>query len=125
MSADKYSGLVTAIAVLAAVIYADGGYDKWDAFLGFLGLLLGLKYIPETEEKGKFFIFLVASLLSISVVAMAFFIFQHFPSIREMFSLLSSSSFSTFLGGIALWVAVIRFMPKAISNKWLKRDASR
>ena len=125
MSADRYSGLVTALAVLMVVIYAEGDYEKWDAFLGFIGFILGLKYIPEAEDKGNFFVFLVASLLSISFVAMLFFVFQHSQILRESMPLISNSSFNTFLGGIAVWVGIIRFMPRKISNKWLKRDASR
>ena len=120
MSADRYSGLVTAIAVLAAVIYADGSYDNWDAFLGFIGFVLGLKYIPEATKKGNFFIFLVASLISISIVAMLFFIFEHLPAFRKSMTLISNSSFETFLGCVSISFIVIKCMPESISRKYIR-----
>lgn len=76
LSADRYSALVTVLAVLVAVIYAKGAYDTWDAFLGIVGFVLGVKYIPDANREGAFFVVLVASLLSASLVVMLFSLFD-------------------------------------------------
>lgn len=103
--------LVTVLAVLVAVIYAKGAYDTWDAFLGIVGFVLGVKYIPDANREGAFFVVLVASLLSASLVAMLFFLFERS---------LPFSDFTTFLIGLAIGVAVIKFLPaKAI--RWISR----
>lgn len=80
LAADRYSALVTVLAVLVTVIYAKGAYDTWDAFLGIVGFVLGVKYIPDANREGAFFVVLVASLLSASLVAMLFSLFERSPS---------------------------------------------
>jgi len=111
LAADRYSGLVTVLAVLVAVIYAKGAYDTWDAFLGIVGFVLGVKYIPDANREGAFFIILVASLLSASLVAMLFSLFERS---------LPFSDFTTFLIGLAIGVAVIKFLP-AKAVRWISR----
>jgi hypothetical protein len=111
LAADRYATLVTVLAILVAVIYAEGVYDTWDAFLGIVGFALGVKYIPDANREGALFIFLVASLLSASLVAVLFSLFtRHLPF----------SDFTTFLIGLAIGVAVIRLLPtKAV--RWISR----
>ena len=111
MAADRYATLVTVLAILVAVIYAEGAYDTWDAFLGIVGLALGVKYIPDANREGAFFIVLVASLLSASLVAVLFSLFERY---------LPFSDFTAFLIGLAVGVAVIRLLPtKAV--RWISR----
>lgn len=62
----NYANLVTVIAVLIVVFYTQDKYDVWDAFLGFVGILLGRKYATSLKHSDMLFTFLVASLLALS-----------------------------------------------------------
>jgi len=64
MEADKYAGIVTVIAVILAVIYADGDYDIWDGVLGLLAVVLSLIY-KRSISRDKFTSFLFAFLFSL------------------------------------------------------------
>jgi hypothetical protein len=83
----------------------------WDAFLAIIGFVLGVKSIPDANHEGAFVIVLVASLLSASLVAILFSLFnRHLPF----------SDFTTFLIGLTIGVAVIRFLlTKAV--RWISR----
>ena len=72
LSADKYSGIVTIIAVLIAVIYTSGEYDKWDFVLGLIGIVLGIKYFRSITNDDIFLSILVSILLASSLTAILF-----------------------------------------------------
>lgn len=65
---ERYSGLVTVLAVLIMVEYAEGKYDCWDSFLGTIGFILAFKYSHKAKTIDRFYKFLVSSLYAISVV---------------------------------------------------------
>jgi len=77
-STDKYSGLVTIIAVLIAVIYAPGDYDRWDFLLGSIGLTLGIKYLLEISNQDIFLSVLVSTLLSLSIISIVLTFYNQF-----------------------------------------------
>ena len=118
MNADRYSGLVTVLAVLIAVFYVEESYDWWDVYLGIIGLALGIKYVANAADNGKLYVFLVASILSVSTVAVLFFIFEKSIFLRELVPFVSKNSFCTFIFGIAVWVLIIKFTPiKSLTNR--------
>jgi len=86
-NADRYSGLVTALAVLITVFYAEGKYDGWDIYLGVVGVILGLKYRKAVSRSDLFFSFLTASLLAIGTTACIFGVIQLCVSAQEAITL--------------------------------------
>ena len=69
---DKYSGLITILAVVFMVIYADGIYDKWDNYLSVLGLILSYYYFQNMHINNWFYHILTFSLASVSFTALFF-----------------------------------------------------
>ena len=98
MKADKYSGLVTSLAVLIAVFYAEGEYDGWDIFLGVVGFILGMKYISSIDGKDLFSTFLASALISIGIVSIIFGIIQQSSKMQDVITKTPfGSSFLTFI----------------------------
>ena len=111
MNGDKYSGLVTTLAVLMVVIYTGDSetdkYDYWDLFLGTIGFILGIKYIQDAKNNTIFFLFLIASLLSLSSVIILFYYFEHYSYLKEFLEFLYESSFRTFIFLILIYMNLI------------------
>lgn len=84
MNVGRYSGLVTALAVLIIVIYTECRYDLWDIFLGVIGFILALKYKPSITKSDRFFTFLVSSLFAISTVAILYGIIDNSTWFKEL-----------------------------------------
>lgn len=121
MSADRYSGLVTVLAILIAVFYVNESYDWWDVYLGIVGTALGIKYMADAKNYGKLYVFLVASILSVSTVAILFFIFEKSIFLRKLIPFLSNCSFNTFIYGIFVWIVIIKFTPiKSLTRNWIQ-----
>jgi len=78
MEADKYAGIVTVIAVVLAVIYADGDYDIWDGALGFLAVVLSLIY-KRSINRDKFASFLSAFLFSLGFAVILYSVILFLP----------------------------------------------
>ena len=74
LSADKYSGIVAVIAILAMIIYSEGTYDHWDMYLGALGFILGIIYVKDIKKKDYFLMALSSSLISLSVTCCIFYV---------------------------------------------------
>jgi len=108
MKADKYSGLVTALAVLIAVFYVEGEFNKWDLFLGIVGFTLGMKYAASVDGLDLFFTFLTSSLISIGFVAVVYGIIQQST---DMQNAVSQQPFaSSFIVFISLTLLLTSFM---------------
>lgn len=111
--ADRYSGIVTAISVLAIVFYTEGQFDGWDLFIGCMGLLLGRKYLKAIERDDLFFVLLTAALLALSITAFicAFVQFLAPPEWLENIAL-NTDSLYVFLCLLAVFATII----------WLRRE---
>ena len=97
-SADKYSGLVTALAVLVAVVYAEERYDVWHAFLGIVGFILTWKYRCNLSNDDRFYTFLISSLFGISTVAIVYAIIERWQWLRGLImNTFLTSSFTSFM----------------------------
>ncbi|WP_309387772.1 hypothetical protein [Cerasicoccus frondis] len=83
---DKYAGIITALAFLVVVFYADGNYDLWDVFLGFVGLIFVVKLIPHVKKEEFFMTFLVSSVVSLSITSLLFSGLQLWKSAVEFAS---------------------------------------
>lgn len=108
IKADKYSGLVIALAVLIAVFYVEGEYNKWDIFLGMVGFTLGMKYAASVDGMDLFFTFLTSSLISIGFVAVIFGIVQLSTDMQDAVS--EKPFASSFIVFISLTLLLTSFM---------------
>jgi hypothetical protein len=113
-SADRYSGLVTVLAVLVAIFYSEENYDCWDILLGVIGFILAWKYTCDIRKSDILFTILVALLYATSIVAIGFSIIQLSKTSQDFVrgSFLEPSFYST----IALMV-ILTIILKIIARK--------
>lgn len=109
---DKYSGLVTALAVLVVVFYTEGKYDEWDIFLGLIGFGLAWKYKSDIDKSDIFFTLLVSALFALSSVAVVFGIAEKSDELK---SFLTQTPFGSSFVNVLLITGILTFVFHSLS----------
>ncbi|MBI9055994.1 MAG: hypothetical protein JEY96_19390 [Bacteroidales bacterium] len=76
---EKYSSLITVIAIIVAVEYSESNYDFWDIFLGAIGLIFWQMHRNEMLSSELLYKILLGFLFSISSIAILYTVLTNIP----------------------------------------------